>query len=105
EAADHDGLAAALQPVVLALDAGMPIRPVRGLELVDGATMSGELRHVHRMSGAGKTLRHVAHLRGRAAQSVDQKEAKPSPGKSNAQVGRSHVGGSRATNAVRPLAS
>ena len=75
---------------MLDLHALVPMLPGRGLELFGAAAMAGELRHVHRVPGAGQALSDIAHLDGRAAETMDKEEAQRASGKSNALVGEMH---------------
>ena len=74
------------KPLVLFLHGRVPVRPAGGPEVVGGAAMSRELRHVHGVAGAGEALRDVAHLDWRAAEPVDEQEADASSRQTNALI-------------------
>ena len=90
--AHDDVVAGLLQAVVLLLHGGAPVLPAGRLELVGGAAMARQLRHVHGVAGASQTLRHEAHLHRRPAEAVDQEEAQPPSGKAQASIGNFRCG-------------
>src|SRR5262245_23911328 len=83
---NHNAVAAGFEAIVLAFHGRVPVRPPRCLEVVAAAAMSGELGHMHGMSGVIEPLRDIAHLQWRPAQPMDEQQAEASSRQANALI-------------------
>ena len=77
QAADDDGVAGLAHLEQGLLGARVPILPAGGLDVLLGAAVAGELRAIDGVAGPRHAIGHVAHLRRRAAETVDQQHAHP----------------------------
>ena len=77
QAADDDGVAGLAHLEQGLLGAGVPVLPGRGLDVVLGAAMAGQLRAIDGIAGPRHAVGDVAHLRRGAAETMDQQHTHP----------------------------
>src|SRR5262249_49505896 len=90
QASDDDSVARLVHAPVFELDASVPILPGGSLELFSAAAVTGKLRHMHRMAGAGQGLGEVAHFNGRSSKPMNEEDAQGTSTEPNAVVEKAH---------------